>query len=186
MKVLIHTCCAPCLVYPLEKLSSEGHQATAFWYNPNIHPYTEYKKRMQSLKEFEKTQGIEVIYRDSYDLEEHLRRIMSDLENRCMECYRLRLEATAECAQENGFEAFTTTLLVSPYQKHDWIKAAGKEMASKYGVEYIHPDFASGYREGHDKAYHLGLYMQKYCGCVFSEKERYQKKKKKKLPQQPA
>jgi len=177
VKVLIHTCCAPCLVYPYQKLTDDGYQVTAFWYNPNIQPYKEYEKRLQSLRDFEKSKRIDVIYHDSYDLEEHLRRVISNLENRCWECYSMRLEKTAECAKMNDFDAFTTTLLVSPYQNHEWINRVGNVMAAKYNVEYIHPDFVSGFRQGHNEAYHMGLYMQKYCGCVFSEKERYLKKK---------
>lgn len=99
------------------------------------------------------------------------------LQNRCTNyCYRTRLEKTAQYAKENGYDSFSTTLLVSPYQKHDDIKRIGEELAEKYGLEFHYVDFRAGYREGQAKARELGLYMQKYCGCIFSEEERFCRK----------
>ncbi len=178
MNILVHICCGPCSVYPFEKLAEEGHQLTGYWYNPNIQPYKEYKARLVSLKNLEKVREFDMVYNDSYDLERYLNAVMPDLENRCRYCYELRLTETAKHASENGFDAFTTTLLVSPYQKHVWIREVGAELESRFGVKFLPVDFTPGYREGKQKAYDMGQYMQKYCGCIFSERDRYEKKRK--------
>ena len=99
---------------------------------------------------------------------------MDDLENRCVKyCYRVRLEQTARYAKEHGYDTFSTTLLISPYQNHKALKKIGEEMAEKYGLNFLYRDFRPGFREGQAEARELGLYMQKYCGCVFSEEMRY-------------
>lgn len=99
---------------------------------------------------------------------------MDDLENRCVKyCYRVRLEQTARYAKEHGYDTFSTTLLISPYQNHNALKKIGEEMAEKYGLNFLYRDFRPGFREGQAEARELGLYMQKYCGCVFSEEMRY-------------
>ncbi len=178
MKVLVHICCGPCAVYPFAQLIREGHKPTGFWYNPNIHPYKEYRRRLNALKEFEKLSGFDIVYADSYDLEEYLSSVMIDLKRRCLHCYDLRLSKAAEYARENGFEAFTTTLLVSPYQNQVYINEIGNMLERKLGVKFIGIDFTPGFRDGKQRAYDMGLYMQKYCGCIFSERERYEKKRK--------
>lgn len=96
------------------------------------------------------------------------------MQNRCTNyCYRVRLEQTAKYAKENGYDAFSTTLLVSIYQNHDEIKKIGEELANIYGIKFLYRDFRVGFRQGQAKARELGLYMQKYCGCIFSEESRY-------------
>lgn len=174
MKLLMHTCCAPCSVYCIEKLRSEGIEPTLYWYNPNIHPYMEYKARRDTLKQYSEMININAIFEEDYGLKEFSKNVIDDLENRCSNyCYRVRLEQTAKYAKENGYDAITTTLFVSPYQKHEVIKEMLKEIAEKYGLEFVYRDFREGFRQGQNKARELGLYMQKYCGCVFSEEERY-------------
>ncbi len=180
MRILTHICCGPCLIYPYEKLLREGDQLTGFWYNPNIHPFTEYKQRLDSLVKFQNMQDMEIAFNDSYDLEKFLTLAMPDIQDRCQHCYRMRLTETARHARQQGFEYFTTTLLVSPYQKLDQIRRIGSELENEFGVKFLDLDIVSGYREGRQKARDMGLYMQKYCGCIFSEKERYTQKKKKK------
>ena len=179
MRILTHICCGPCLVYPYKKLIEEGEHLTGFWYNPNIHPFTEYRNRIESLRKFQDMKNMEIEYKDDYDLEKFMRLAMSDLQDRCRHCYALRLTETSNYAKEKGFEFFTTTLLVSPYQKLDYIRELGNELENKTGVKFLDLDIVSGYREGRNEARDMGLYMQKYCGCVFSEKERYQKKSNK-------
>lgn len=170
MKLLMHTCCAPCSVYCIEKLRDEGIEPTLYWYNPNIHPYMEYKQRRDTLIEYSKMIDISLVIEEEYGLREFCKNTINDLENRCSNyCYRVRLEQTAKYAKENGYDAITTTLFVSPYQKHETIKEMLKEIAEKYGLEFVYRDFRVGFREGQAKARELGLYMQKYCGCVFSE-----------------
>ena len=174
MKLLLHTCCAPCSVYCIDSLRSEGIEPTVYWFNPNIHPYMEYKARRDCLKEYTKSIGVEAIFEDNYGLREFCKNVVSDLDNRCQKyCYRVRLEQTAKYAVENGYDTISTTLLVSPYQKHDILKEQAEEIAKKYGLTFLYRDFRVGFREGQAKARELGLYMQKYCGCVFSEESRY-------------
>ncbi len=97
-------------------------------------------------------------------------------------CYRLRMQKTAAYAAQNGFTHFTSTLLISPYQQHELLRAEAERAAADWGVQFLYRDFRPLFRYGQDKARELGLYMQKYCGCIFSEEERYQKRKKKKSP----
>ena len=160
MKLLLHTCCAPCSVYCIDELRSENIEPTVYWFNPNIHPYMEYKARRDCLKE--------------YTNSDFCKNVVNSLETRCQDyCYPVRLEQTAKYAKENGFDTISTTLLVSPYQKHDIIKELGEVISKKYGVEFLYRDFRVGFREGQAKAREIGLYMQKYCGCIFSEESRY-------------
>lgn len=170
MKLLMHTCCAPCSVYCIDSLREEGIEPTLYWFNPNIHPYMEYKARRDTLKEYAQSINVEAIFEENYGLEEFCKNVIGDLNNRCQNyCYRVRLEQTAKYAKENGYDAITTTLLVSPYQKHEILKKQAEEIAKKYGLNFLYRDFRVGFREGQAKARELGLYMQKYCGCIFSE-----------------
>lgn len=170
MKLLMHTCCAPCSVYCIDSLRKENIEPTVYWYNPNIHPYMEYKARRDTLKEYTKSINVEAIFEEEYGLDEFCKNAIGDLKNRCQNyCYKVRLEQTAKFAKEHGFDTISTTLLVSPYQKHEILKEQGEEIAKKYGLNFLYRDFRVGFREGQNKARELGLYMQKYCGCVFSE-----------------
>lgn len=170
MKLLLHTCCAPCSVYCIESLRNKNIDPTVYWYNPNIHPYMEYKARRDCLKEYTKSINIQAIFEEEYGLDEFCRNVIQDLENRCINyCYPIRLEQTAKYAKENGYDTFSTTLLVSPYQKHDEIRRIGEKIATNYNLSFYYEDFRVGFREGQAKARELGLYMQKYCGCIFSE-----------------
>lgn len=182
MKLLMHTCCAPCSVYCIESLRNEGIDPNLYWFNPNIHPYMEYKARRDCLIEYSQKIEAELIVNENYGLRDFCKGVVNDLENRCSKyCYPVRLEQTAKYAKENGYTHFTTTLLVSPYQQHDLLKKVAKEMAQKYEVEFLYRDFREGFREGQNKAREMGLYRQKYCGCVFSEemsKSAHQKKDK--------
>jgi len=174
MKLLLHTCCAPCSVYCIKSLRKEEIEPTVYWFNPNIHPYMEYKARRDTLKEYAQSIEVEAIFEENYGLKEFCKNVIDDLENRCAKyCYRVRLEQTAKYAKENGYDAFTTTLLVSPYQNHELLIQVAQEIAEKYDIEFLYRDFRPGFREGQAEARSLGLYMQKYCGCVFSEEDRY-------------
>ena len=150
----------------------EGHDVTGLFYNPNIHPYTEFKNRMKSLEKYSEIKAAKVIYINDYDIETYLRGAL-DSEDRCRFCYTIRLKETARTAKNYGFDAFTTTLLISPYQKHEILSEVGKEAGETFGVEFYYKDWRSGYKESRELARGFELYMQKYCGCIFSEKERY-------------
>ena len=174
MKLLLHTCCAPCSVYCIKSLKQEEIEPTVYWFNPNIHPYMEYKARRDTLKEYTASIGVSAIFDENYGLREFCKNVVNDLENRCVKyCYRVRLEQTDKYAKENGYDTFSTTLLISPYQNHEALKKIGEEMAEKYDLEFLYRDFRPGFRQGQAEARELGLYMQKYCGCIFSEESRY-------------
>ena len=176
MKLLLHTCCAPCSIMCIETLRQEGIDPVLFWYNPNIHPFKEYKMRKNTLVEYAATIKAKLIINNEYGLRRFIEAIFPDFDNRCGYCYRVRFEETAKFAAENGFDAFTSTLFVSPYQNHELLKLTAEAVAEKYGVKFLYRDFRPGFREGQNKARQKGLYMQKYCGCIFSEEERYLKK----------
>lgn len=175
MKLLLHTCCAPCSVFCVKKLKEEDIDITSYWYNPNIHPYKEYEARLECLKEYNKKIGIPLIINDYYGLKDFCKNVVDKLDNRCGYCYFRRLDNVAKYAKENGYDAFCTTLLISPYQDHELLKKTGEMLAKKYNIKFLYRDFRSGFREGQNEAREIGLYMQKYCGCVFSEEERYEK-----------
>lgn len=175
MKVFFHMCCAPCSLYPYYRLREEGMVPTGFFYNPNIHPYTEYRKRMEAVKEFSLRAGLEVLYRDGYDLEDFLTRTAGKGPLRCEQCYRMRLDAAASAAREKSFSVFTTSLLYSKYQKHDVIQGVARETAQAHGLEFYYEDFREGWREGIVESKAMGLYRQQYCGCIYSERDRYRK-----------
>ena len=174
MKLLMHTCCAPCSVYCIDKLREEGIEPTVYWYNPNIHPYMEYKTRRECLKEYTKSINVQAIFEEEYGLDEFCKEAVKNLNARCVNyCYPVRLRKTFEYAKEHGYDTVTTTLLYSIYQKHDFIKKLMEQYSEEYGIDFLYRDFRVGFWEGHQKAHDLGLYMQKYCGCVFSEEMRY-------------
>ena len=118
--------------------------------------------------------GVTAIFEEEYGLQTFCKNVIGDLEHRCTNyCYRVRLEQTAKYAKEHGYDHITTTLLVSPYQNHEAIIETGKEIANYYGLTFLDRDFRVGFRKGQEKAKELGLYRQKYCGCIFSEESRY-------------
>ena len=172
MKLLLHTCCAPCSVYCIKSLREEGIEPTLYWYNPNIHPYAEYKARRDCLKEYAKLVGVELIIEDAYGLDEFVCNVADKLTTRCEDyCYPKRLRKAMEYAKQNGFDTVSTTLLYSIYQKHEYIEELMYGLANEIGLDFLYRDFREGWQEGQDTARAIGLYMQKYCGCVFSEEE---------------
>lgn len=173
MKTLLHACCAPCSIMVIQGLRESGVEPVAYWFNPNIHPFTEYRERRDTLARYTASIEMEMMVNEAYGLREFVRAVHPNLEDRCGVCYRIRLEETARKAAELGFDSFTSTLFVSPYQRHELMRETAEKMAVKYGVEFLYRDFRPVFREGQQKARELELYMQKYCGCVFSEEERY-------------
>lgn len=180
MKVLLHTCCGPCSIYPLRVLRSKGHEVTGFFYNHNIHPYQEYARRRDALLQMAEKEALPLIMSDNYDLEEFLANVAQQPELRCSYCYSSRLRATAEAAAAEGFDAFSASLLYSRYQKHEQIRELGEKIGREYGLAFHYQDFRPGWQEGIRISRELGLYRQQYCGCIFSEKERYLPKAAKK------
>jgi len=181
--ILLHICCGPCSLYPLKVFKEEKISVKGFFYNPNIHPYQEFKLRLEALKEVEKIESLEILWDETYGLKFFLEEVSFQWERpkRCERCYYLRLKKTAELAEKLKAEAFTTTLLYSPFQLHELIKEIGEELSYRYKVPFYYRDFREGYKEGKQKAIELGIYRQKYCGCIFSEEERFSLAKRKKI-----
>lgn len=179
-KTLLHICCAPCSIVCIDTLRADGLEPVGLWYNPNIHPYTEYRQRKNTLVDYAKTIGLELALEGEYGLRPFVRAVADNIDGRCVHCYRSRLDFTAQYAAQHGFHSFTTTLLVSPYQNRELLLEVGRQAGETHGVTFLPYDFRPRFREGQDKARQLELYMQKYCGCVFSEEDRYLARKKKK------
>ncbi|WP_455652853.1 epoxyqueuosine reductase QueH [Phascolarctobacterium sp.] len=178
MKLLLHACCGPCACYPAEKLLADGKAFDILYFNPNIHPYKEFKRRLNALRELCEKKRYKLIVDKSYPLEDCVRGMLAEPTIRCAYCYRVRMRYAARYAKENGYDAFSTTLLVSPYQKHELIIQMAEEAAKEFDIPFYYEDFRAGYQRGVDISLELELYRQPYCGCVFSERDRYEKKPK--------
>jgi hypothetical protein len=174
-RILLHTCCGPCTLYPLRLLRDKGHEVTGFFYNANIQPLQEFQRRLAALREVAAGQDLRLIVREDYELEEFLRQVVFRESRRCHYCYAHRLEATARLARKSGYDAFSTTLFFSTHQDHDLIRAIASAAADRVGVALLYEDFRVGWREGQAEARNLGIYRQQYCGCIYSEKARYLK-----------
>ncbi len=170
--MLLHTCCGPCFLGTWESLLYEDVEITCFFYNPNIHPEEEFNKRLGALKTVSKKKVSEVMSVD-YEPNDYYSAInnLTTFPDRCEKCYELRLEKTAKTAKENGFDSFSTTLLVSPYQDHDKLINICKKLEKKYGVDFYYADFRKNFRLGQSIARDQKIYRQKYCGCTFSKLE---------------
>lgn len=175
MKILLHTCCGPCATYTTEYLAGQGYAPVMYYYNPNIHPYREWKKRKETLAFFAERKEIPLLLEEDYDLTGFLRRVVYNEEERCALCYTMRLEKTAVKAKELGYKWFGTTLLISPYQNINDIRRTGEQLACEHGLNFYGEDLRPGYPKSRELSRELGLYRQSYCGCIYSEKERYYK-----------
>lgn len=175
-RILLHSCCAPCTLYPFDRLQAEGFTVTGFFYNPNIHPFSEFEKRLQAVSDFYHTAQKRLVVEAAYSVSGFIEAVLGPGKRRCEVCWRLRLRAAAAQGRELGADAVTTTLLFSVYQDHDAVAGIGREEAEDAGVEFYYEDFRVGWHEGQRRARELAIYRQKYCGCIFSEEERYKKK----------
>lgn len=173
MNVLLHICCANCAIYPLRVLRDAQHTVTGFFYNHNIHPYQEYRRRLDTTRDYASIEQLPLVCVDEYRLEDFLAQVAQDPAGRCSYCYQSRLLRTAQFAVQQGFDAFTTSLLYSRYQNHTLIRQCGEELAKLFGIPFLYQDFRSGWQEGIHASKSLGLYRQQYCGCIYSEKDRY-------------
>lgn len=177
-KLLLHICCAPCATGVIQKLKSDGcFDISGLYYNPNIHPSAEHEARKNSVKSLSMDENIEILYHDLVMVDYWKENLEGNKERRCRFCYTLRIDHTAKTANEMGFDAFTTTLLVSPWQDHEKIREIAESASKKYGIDFLYQDFRPFYREGKNEAYRRGYYFQKYCGCIFSYQESDHKKK---------
>lgn len=180
LKLLTHVCCGPCFLIPYETYKREKIEVTAFYFNPNIHPFSEYERRLAVARGYCADNGVNFI-EESYNETDYFREIFKkeDKPDRCRRCFGLRLGRTAAAAKKMGCDVFSTTLLVSPYQLHDDLKKAGEDIAVETGIEFFYRDFRAGYSLSVAESRRLGMYRQKYCGCVFSEKERILERREK-------
>ena len=186
-RVLVHICCGPCSIYPLKRVM-EGHaEVWGFFHNPNIHPRSEFLKRLEAVKLLSGLMSVKVIYDERYRPSAFIKGVKASLGEdagkphppfgpRCDYCYSSRLEETARAAKAHGFDAFSSSLLYSRYQDHAAIKALGERLAAKYGVRFIYADFREGWYEGINASREMGLYRQNYCGCIYSRIERMEEK----------
>ena len=175
MKVLLHVCCANCAIYPVKSMRAEGLQVMGFFYRHNIHPYSECLKRQEALETYAEQSDLKVIYQEGYDLEGFIQNVAFRESKRCNYCYHDRLRSTALLAKRGKFDYFTSTLLYSKHQKHDLIRSTGESIGKSVGVQFLYRDFREGWKEGIERSKEMGLYRQHYCGCIYSEKERYYK-----------
>lgn len=182
-KILLHTCCAPCTIYPFAKLREAGWQVYGFFFNPHIQPYQEFQKRLTTLESFALREGLKLIIRTDYELERFLRQVAFREHQRCLYCYARRLEAAARLAKKSRFDAFTTTLLYSRMQKHDLVRDLAENASRQFGIPFYYEDFREGWETGQEQARLAGMYRQQYCGCIFSEQERYLTGKQRSLKQ---
>lgn len=181
MRILMHVCCGPCSLYPLDLLRGEGHEVSGWFHNPNIHPYREFKARMAAVREVAARKNFPVEIDEHYGLTPFLRKVVYHEAVRCFACVDMRLESTVEKAKQIGAEGFTTSLLYSKYQNHAYIKKKGEELAAANNLSFVYEDFRLGWQEGIEQSLTLELYRQPYCGCIYSEQERYDKKMRKKI-----
>ncbi len=185
-KLLLQACCAPCSSYTLEYIASV-FDITLFFYNPNISPKSEYAFRASELERFIKEHPactdvkLEICNYDASPFLEIAKGLEDAKEGgeRCMKCYRLRLEETAKAAKEGGYDYFCTTLSISPHKNAEALNRFGKELAEEYGINYLFSDFKKkgGYARSIELSKEYGLYRQDYCGCAYSKAEAEERKK---------
>ncbi len=170
--VLVHSCCAHCAAYTIDYWRRQEYEVSALWYNPNIHPYLEHQQRLAAMKSLAQEVNLPLIVTDGYDMISYFHQIVGHESERCQHCFRLRLSKTVETAHMMGFSAFTTTLLISPHQKHDLLREIGDELAKETGIDFLYADLRKRYSDSRRMTKGLNLYRQQYCGCVYSEWER--------------
>lgn len=190
MKILLHMCCGPCSCYPVQRLREEGFEPVGYFFNPNIHPYQEWRRRLRTAREFSEKVGMKFSAVNNYGLREFLSKTAGVIgavdsadtfkcadgfHQRCKICYAWRLSETAKFAAENNFEAFTSTLFYSIHQNHELMKGIAEHFAKQHAVDFYYEDFRAGWQAGIDLSLQLDLYRQNYCGCLFSEEERFSK-----------
>jgi epoxyqueuosine reductase len=173
MKILLHICCAPCSIFPVEALQKDNFDVMGYFYGHNIHPYTECLKRRDTLETYAQQIDMRVIYSEGYDIESFMRNVAFRESDRCTYCYHARLRATAKMAKRGKFDYFSSTLLYSKFQKHEVIRSIGTSVGKSIGVPFYYQDFRTGWKHGIEASKEMKMYRQNYCGCIYSEKERY-------------
>lgn len=205
MRILVHICCGPCGITVLQRLRDQGHDLAGLFFNPNIHPLAEYLRRREGAAQVTDRLGIPLMFADVLPEAEQrwndswlpdageaplpetenlppaadpvpwLRAVAGREKERCPFCWRVRLQKTAELALTQGFIGFTSSLLYSRYQKHEVIRDLGAVIARESGLSFVYEDFRSSWQEGIRLSKEWGIYRQQYCGCLFSEYDRYRR-----------
>lgn len=173
MKLLLHTCCGPCATATIPLWKARGAEVTGFFFNPNIHPLLEWRRRATGAREVAEITGVGLVVDPAYDPAAWFAAVMPGEESRCRRCIGQRMMRAAEEAVARDCSAFSTTLSISPYQDHEAIRAAGIEAAHCHDVEFLYEDLRPLYRESRRLSREWGIYRQKYCGCLVSEWERF-------------
>lgn len=173
LNLLLHVCCANCSIIPVKILREMNLHVDGFFFNNNIHPYTEFRRRLVTAQEYAEKVNLDLIIREEYLLESFLANVASEPDTRCEYCYSSRMDEAARYAAENDYDYFSTSLLYSKYQNHEMIQQIGNEMAKKYAIKFWYEDFRTGWQEGIRLSKGMELYRQQYCGCIYSEKDRY-------------
>ena len=176
-RLLLHTCCAVCSTVALERLT-EQYQVTLFFYNPNIHPESEYQRRLEETRRYAAARGIPVV-EGRYEpgsFAEAIRGLESlgERSDRCRACFRLRLDATAARADADGHDGFASTLTTSRFKRSADVHAAGRAAAARSRASYLEIDLKKrgGEQRSQELAREYDLYRQDYCGCEHSKRER--------------
>ncbi|MCK5684813.1 epoxyqueuosine reductase QueH [bacterium] len=173
-KILVHTCCAPCFSVVHNSLEKKFSSIFMFWFNPNIHPFTEYKNRFFSVEKYlESSPDLKMIKIHKYDIAEFVRNCAFREANRCIYCYETRLDFLGKIASKSGFTHITTSLLASPFQQHEIIRSVCESVEKRYKVKFYYEDFRKNWKIRENSIVELDLYRQQYCGCIYSEEERY-------------
>ncbi len=177
-RLLLHICCGPCSTYTIQRLRELGFELSGFWYNPNIHPFAEHERRRDCVQAYAANMALPMVWYPEYEMPLYFRAVAGHeaAGERCAICYRLRLQRAAQVARQEGFDALTTTLLISPYQQQATIRGIGEELAAHYGLQFYFENFRRGWSARGKMAREHRMYQQRYCGCVYSEWEAQDKK----------
>ena len=177
MRLLLHCCCGPCATVAADHFRGEGEEVVGWFFNPNIHPEEERRRREAVLAEAAEEMELPLLPAGpGMGLDEFLLALAREGGRRCRACYGLRLEATAREAAQGGFDGFSSTLLISPYQEVEAIGKVGQKAGERFGVEFRFADLRGRYGESCERAREFGLYRQNYCGCRFSALERAERR----------
>jgi len=169
--LLLHCCCAHCTAYSIEHWRKRGYEVHGLWYNPNIQPFSEYRQRLEAMQALADESEMPLETVEGYDIREYLDRVIGNEVDRCRHCFELRLSRVAEIAAEKGFDVFSSALLISPHQQHELLREVGEKLSGE--TEFAYEDLRKRYSDSRHITKELDLYRQQYCGCVFSEWERY-------------
>lgn len=171
--LLLHVCCAHCAAYCVKHWRGTGYDVTLFWYNPNIHPWQEHQSRLEAAQTLAANLEAPLSIWPEYEAPAYFRAVWEGQGPRCRQCFRLRLGRTSGFARERGFTAFTSTLAISPQQKQELLVEEGGKAEASSGVLFLYEDLRKRYSDSRHITKPMGIYRQRYCGCMYSEWETF-------------